>query len=73
MKIIKIMESLSKSLSNKQKSDILSISDECIKIGATKKQLAPFYALCLLSVPTKITKKEEAHARMLGRKLKCLE
>lgn len=57
------------SLSKKQKSDLILLVDECVELGATIKQLAPLYAVCLINPNPKLTKQEKEYANKLAKGL----
>jgi hypothetical protein len=63
---------LSRSLSRRQKCDIMQILDECRLMGATFDQIVPIYSLVMFEKP-KLTAKEKAFAKKLEAKArKCI-
>lgn len=65
MNSTQVIKRLMGSLTIEQRDDILSLIDECKGLGATARQLLPFYVACLVEKP-KLTKKEKRHGRNLG-------
>lgn len=59
---------LSRSLSRRQKCDIMQILDECRLMGATFNQIVPMYSLVMFEKPKKLTAKEKAFAKTLEAK-----
>jgi len=69
MEAIELVRKLGKSLTIEQKCDVISLARECIKLGATTKQIAPFFALYFTTAPT-LTKEEMEIGQRIGRRLR---
>jgi len=64
MDIIKVVESLNKSLTKKQKEELMHVANECKNLGAKGNQLAPLYAVYVIG-GSDLTKEEIEHGRKL--------